>query len=205
MRGVNLERVVRGERGVVLIAVTVLVAVIGSLAGLATLQRRQGAALEAAFIARYAIEGLRLSMQKPALADFAAGKPFPRTYRIDDLEALVSVDREEQRINLNSVSPEKLADDLSRAEIAEEIVSQLVQGLERLRRDKKQLSSLIDPVRYGLVDPYRYWIEPGLYRLFTVYSPEALRVEMTLTYRGKTYRFLSILAPDHTPLFEFRF
>lgn len=188
-----------------MIAVTVLVAVIGFLAALATSQRRQLASLEANFIEQREIELLRLSVERLALADFAAAKPFPRTYLLGNLQAHVSLSKEAERMDLNRVSLEELAENLSEAEVSEEIISHLVRTLEKLREDKKRLSSLSDPVRFGAVDPYRYWITPGLYRFFTVYPSGALRMEIVLKYRGRTYRFLSILAPNHTLLFDYTF
>lgn len=190
------------ERGVVLIAVTVLVAVIGFLAALATSQRRQVAALEARFIERREIELLKLSIERLVLADLKAGKSFPRTYRIGDFKARVEISKEARRLDLNRVSPDDLAEALSEAEIPEDLIVRLVQSLKKLREDKRQFFSLSDPVRFGWVDPYRYWISPGLYRFFTVYDPGALRLEMTLEYHRKIYYFISILTHNYKPLFN---
>jgi len=181
--------------------VLVLVAAVGFTAALAASGRRRAALLEMRFLERREVELLRLALEAQALRDFRAGRSFPRTYLLGDLRAEVRLSPEGRRLDLNRVSLEDLYQGLVEAGVPQDLASALVRGVERCREDHRRLASLSDPVRLGLVDPYRYWIAPGLYRLVTVFPPQALRLELTLRYRGRTYRFLSVLRPPE-PLFR---
>ncbi|MBX6424268.1 hypothetical protein [Thermosulfurimonas sp. F29] len=144
------------------------------------------------------------TMLKDSLLEIVLKNPFHGSveYKLDEFKAVVRIEDSSDKPNLNNLSLQELSDILLDTDLPEESIEGILQNFEDLKANNQTIGSLDDVVKYKLIDAYSFWIKPGLYRYFTVYSEESFRIFMAIYYHGRRYVFFIIVGPHNKILFE---